>query len=62
MEQVAAEARAQSADLGSIQRCIDGKGVVIFSLENGGTIRETGAVRVRMARPKCEAIENHAAF
>lgn len=42
MEQVAAEARAQGADLGDIKRRIDGKGVVIFSLESGGTIRDTG--------------------
>lgn len=42
MEQVAAEARAEGSDLGEIKRRIDGKGVVIFSLEGGGTIRDTG--------------------
>ncbi|WP_237911266.1 hypothetical protein [Bilophila wadsworthia] len=54
MEQVAAEARAQSADLGSIQRCIDGKGVVIFFAgerrhhqRNGRCARQDGAPEVR---------------
>lgn len=42
MEQVAAEARAEGSDLGEIKRRVDGKGVVIFSLESGGTIRDTG--------------------
>ena len=42
MEQIAAEASAEGADLGNIKRRIDGKGVVIFTLESGGTIRDTG--------------------
>ena len=42
MEQVAAEARAEGAELGEIKRRIDGKGVVIFTLDSGGTIRDTG--------------------
>lgn len=42
MEQVAAEARAEGAELGEIKRRIDGKGVVIFTLESGGMIRDTG--------------------
>jgi predicted lipoprotein len=39
MEQVTAETRAE---LGGIKRRIDGKGVVIFTLDSGGTIRDTG--------------------
>ena len=42
MEQVAAEAKAQGRDLGVIKHRIDGKGVVIFTLENGGSIRDAG--------------------
>jgi predicted DNA-binding transcriptional regulator AlpA len=42
MEQIAAEARAEGSDLGEIKRRIDGKGVVIFTLDSGGTIRDTG--------------------
>ena len=42
MEQIAAKARAEGSDLGSIKRRIDGKGIVIFTLDSGGTIRDTG--------------------
>jgi hypothetical protein len=42
MEQISAEARAEGSDLGDIKRRIDGKGVVIFTLDTGGTIRDTG--------------------
>ena len=42
MEQITAEARAEGSDLGEIKRRIDGKGVVIFTLDSGGTIRDTG--------------------
>jgi len=42
MERIAAEAKAQGYDLGDIARRIDGKGVVIFTLANGGSIRDTG--------------------
>lgn len=42
MEQITAEARAQGTDLGEIKRHIDGKGIVIFTLESGGTIRDIG--------------------
>ncbi len=42
MEQVAAEARAEGQELGDIKRRVDGKGVVIFTLNSGGTIRDTG--------------------
>ena len=42
MEQVTAEASAQGQDLGIIKRHVDGKGVVIFTLPSGGTIRDTG--------------------
>lgn len=46
MEQNAAEARAEAraegSNLGEIKRRIDGKGVVIFTLDSGGTIRDTG--------------------
>jgi hypothetical protein len=42
MEQIAAEASATGSDLGDIKRRIDGKGVVIFTLDTGGTIRDTG--------------------
>lgn len=42
MEQTAAEASAAGQDLGKITRRIDGKGIVIFTLESGGSIRDTG--------------------
>lgn len=42
MEQIAAEATADGAELGEIKRRIDGKGTVIFTLDSGGTIRDTG--------------------
>ncbi len=42
MEQVTDETRAEGSDLGDIKRRIDGKGVVIFTLYSGGTIRDTG--------------------
>jgi hypothetical protein len=44
MERIAAEAKAQGYDLGDITRRIDGKGVVIFTLAGGGSIRDTGRV------------------
>lgn len=42
MEQVAAEAQAEGSPLGEIKRRIDGKGTVLFTLENGGMVRDTG--------------------
>ena len=42
MEQIAAEAHTEGVELGEITRRIDGKGVVIFTLDSGGTIRDTG--------------------
>ena len=42
MEETAAEARAAGQDLGKIAHRVDGKGVVIFTLESGGSIRDTG--------------------
>ena len=42
MERIAAEAKAQGYTLGDIARRIDGKGVVIFTLASGGSIRDTG--------------------
>ncbi|CAK7041495.1 MAG: hypothetical protein DELT_02845 [Desulfovibrio sp.] len=42
MEQICAEARAEGSALGDIKRHIDGKGVVIFTLDSGGTVRDTG--------------------
>lgn len=42
MEQIATEARAEGGELGEIKRRIDGKGIVIFTLESGGTIKDTG--------------------
>jgi hypothetical protein len=42
MERIASEAKAQGYDLGDIKRRIDGKGIVIFTLDRGGTIRDTG--------------------
>lgn len=42
MEQISAEARAEGSGLGDIKRRIDGKGTVIFTLDSGGTIRDTG--------------------
>ena len=38
MEQITAE----GGELGEVKRRIDGKGIVIFTLESGGTIRDTG--------------------
>lgn len=42
MEQITAEARAEGMELGEIKRRIDNNGIVIFTLESGGTIRDTG--------------------
>jgi hypothetical protein len=42
MELLAEEARAQGNDLGEIRRRIDNKGVVIFTLPSGGSVRDTG--------------------
>lgn len=42
MEQLIAEAGAEGMELGNTKRHIDGKGVVIFTLDGGGTIRDTG--------------------
>ena len=42
MERTAAEASAEGSPLGEIKRRIDGKGIVIFTLDSGGTIRDTG--------------------
>jgi hypothetical protein len=42
MERIAAEAKAQGHELGDIARRIDGKGVIIFILASGGSIRDTG--------------------
>lgn len=42
MEQIAAEAHAEGSPLGIAKRHIDSKGIVIFTLDSGGTIRDTG--------------------
>lgn len=42
MEQIAAEVRAEGTELGDIKCRVDGKGIVIFTLNSGGTIRDTG--------------------
>ena len=42
MEQITAEARAEGVELGEVKRRIDGKGIVLFTLESGGSIRDTG--------------------
>ena len=42
MEQITAEAHAEGTKLGKIKRRIDNNGIVIFTLESGGTIRDTG--------------------
>ena len=42
MEQLVEEIRAQGQESGNVERRIDGKGVVIFTLASGGTIRDTG--------------------
>jgi hypothetical protein len=42
MERIAESSRAEGYDLGDIARRIDGKGVVIFTLASGGSIRDTG--------------------
>ena len=55
MEQIQAEARAEGIDLGDIKRRIDGRGVVIFTLGSGGTIRDTGKeVFYTVHEPKAE--------
>ena len=42
MAHIAAEARAQGLELGEVKRRVDGRGVVIFTLESGGNIRDAG--------------------
>jgi hypothetical protein len=42
MDRLVAEARAQGNDIGEIRQHIDNKGVVIFTLPSGGSIRDTG--------------------
>jgi hypothetical protein len=42
MERIAEASRTQGYDLGDITRRIDGKGIVIFTLASGGSIRDTG--------------------
>jgi hypothetical protein len=42
MERIEAESKAQGFDLGKITRHIDGKGVIIFTLASGSSIRDTG--------------------
>ena len=42
MERIAEEARAQGRAIGEVKRRIDGKGVIIFTLDNGASIRDTG--------------------
>ena len=42
MDRIAEAAKTQGDDLGEISRRIDGKGVVIFILASGGSIRDTG--------------------
>ncbi len=42
MERVIAEARADGLEPGEVKRRVDSKGVVIFTLENGGSIRDAG--------------------
>ena len=42
MEQLVEEIRAQGQEPGNVERRIDGKGVVIFTLASGGSIRDTG--------------------
>ena len=42
MEQVVAETQIQGSPLGEIKHRIDGKGVIIFTLESGGNIRDAG--------------------
>jgi hypothetical protein len=42
MEKIAADWKAQGYDLGAIARRVDGKGVVIFTLDSGGSVRDAG--------------------
>jgi hypothetical protein len=42
MERIAGEWKAQGYDLGAIAWRVDGKGVVIFTLASGGSIRDAG--------------------
>ena len=58
MERIAAASKAEGYDLGDIAQRIDGKGVVIFTLASGGSIRDTGRrysipsmIKRRMALP-----------
>ena len=44
MERIAEASKAQGYDLGDIARRIDGKGVVIFTLSSGGSIRDADKV------------------
>jgi hypothetical protein len=41
-DRIAAEAEARGHDPGGLARCVDGKGVVIFTLASGGGIRDSG--------------------
>jgi hypothetical protein len=42
MEKIATDWKAQGYDLGEIAQRIDGKGVVIFTLASGGSVRDAG--------------------
>jgi hypothetical protein len=42
MDRLVEEARAQGNELGEIRRRIDNRGVVIFTLPSGGSVRDTG--------------------
>lgn len=42
MDAIMAEANAQGQYLGEIKRRVDGKGIIIFTLASGGSIRDTG--------------------
>lgn len=57
MEQIAAEAHAEGTGRGDIKRRIDGKGIVIFTMDSGGTIRDTGKEIFYSVRdPKAEHV------
>ena len=42
MERIAEEARAQGRAIGEVKRRIDGRGEILFTLDNGASIRDTG--------------------
>lgn len=63
MEQVVAESHTHGSGLGEVKRRVDGKGIIIFTLEGGGIIKDTGKeIFYSSHDPKAQSIaENYAA-